>query len=107
MNVELNNLFKSGKQLQIQWKNYLKNSQKLDLSTTIPYLLNSKFGINGEFQLNKFDTLFLNLNSQISFRYQGNGNNYVQFYYQNIQSTLLSVDTNSIRLQEKIPRNNP
>ena len=107
VNVELNNLFKSGKQLQIQWKNYLKNSQKLDLSTTIPYLLNTKFGINGEFQLNKFDTLFLNLNSQISFRYQGNGNNYVQFYYQNIQSTLLSVDTNSIRLQEKIPSNNP
>jgi hypothetical protein len=107
VNVELNNLFKSGKQLQIQWKNYLKNSQKLDLSTTIPYLLNSKFGINGEFQLNKFDTLFLNLNSQISFRYQGNGNNYVQFYYQNIQSTLLSIDTNSIRLQEKIPSNNP
>ena len=107
VNVELNNLFKSGKQLQMQWKNYLKNSQRLNLSTTIPYLLNSKFGINGEFQLNKFDTLFLNLNSQISFRYQGNGNNYIQFYYQNIQSNLLSVDTNSIRLQEKIPSNNP
>ena len=107
VNIELNNLLKSGKQLRIQWKNYLKNSQKLDLSSTIPYLFNSKFGINGELKLNKFDTLFLNLNSKISFRYQGNGNNYVQFYYQNIQSNLLSVDTSSIRIQEKIPRNNP
>ena len=107
LNVELNNLFKSGKQLQVQWKNYLKNSQKIDFSSTIPYLFNSRFGINGEFKLDKFDTLFLNLNSKISFRYQGNGNNYVQFYYQNIQSNLLSVDTNSIRIQEKIPSNNP
>lgn len=107
LNVGLNNLFKSGKQLQIQWKNYLKNSQKLNLSSTIPYLFNSKFGVNGEFKLNKFDTLFLNLNSQLSIRYQKNGNNYIQFYYQNIQSNLLSVDTNSIRLQESIPSNNP
>tara|TARA_Y100000385_G_scaffold91432_1_gene94355 strand:- start:17442 stop:19181 length:1740 start_codon:yes stop_codon:yes gene_type:complete len=107
LNVGLNNLFKSGKQLQIQWKNYLKNSQKLNLSATIPYLFNSKFGVNGEFKLNKFDTLFLNLNSQLSIRYQKNGNNYIQFYYQNIQSNLLSVDTNSIRLQERIPSNNP
>ncbi len=107
LNVKLNNLFKSGKQLQIQWKNYLKNSQKLNLSSTIPYLFNSKFGINGEFKLNKFDTLFLNLNSQLSIRHQNSGNNYIQFYYQNIQSNLLSVDTNSIRLQERIPSNNP
>ena len=107
LNVGLNNLFKSGKQLQIQWKNYLKNSQKLNLSSTIPYLFNSKFGVNGELKLNKFDTLFLNLNSQLSIRYQNNGNNYIQFYYQNIQSNLLSVDTNSIRFQERIPSNNP
>lgn len=107
LNVDLNNLFKSGKQLEIQWKNYLKNSQKLNLSSTIPYLFNTRFGINGEFKLNKFDTLFLNLNSQLSVRYQNNGNNYIQFYYQNIQSSLLSIDTSSIRLQEKIPSNNP
>ena len=35
LNVKLNNLFKSGKQLQIQWKKYLKNSQKLNLSSTL------------------------------------------------------------------------
>ena len=34
-------------------------------------------------------------------------NFHIQFYYQNIQSNLLSVDTNSIRLQERIPSNNP
>ena len=107
LNLELNNLFKSGKQLEVHWRNYLKNSQKLDLAVTYPYLFNTKLGINGEFNLNKFDTIFLNIKSKISFRYQQKGNNYFQFYYQNINSNLLSADTISVRAQKTIPNNNP
>ncbi|MFT5348789.1 MAG: translocation and assembly module TamA, partial [Bacteroidia bacterium] len=107
LNLELNNLFKSGKQLEVHWRNYLKNSQKLDLAVTYPYLFNTKLGINGEFNLNKFDTIFVNIKSKISFRYQQKGNNYFQFYYQNINSNLLSADTSSVRAQKTIPNNNP
>ncbi len=64
VNVELNNLFKSGKQIALHWRNYLQNSQKLDVNFTYPYLFNTKLGINGEFSLNKFDTLFVNLKSK-------------------------------------------
>jgi hypothetical protein len=107
LNLELNNLFKSGKQLEVHWRNYLKNSQKLDLAVTYPYLFNTKLGINGEFNLNKFDTIFVNIKSKISFRYQQKGNNYFQFYYQNINSNLLSADTSAVRAQKIIPNNNP
>lgn len=107
LNLELNNLFKSGKQLELHWRNYLQNSQKLDLGFTYPYLVNTKLGINGEFNLNKFDTIFVNLKSKISFRYQQKGNNYFQFYYQNINSNLLAPDTNIVRSLKKIPDNNP
>lgn len=107
LNLELNNLFKSGKQLELHWRNYLQNSQKLDLGVTYPYLFNTKLGINGEFNLNKFDTIFVNIKSKISFRYQQKGNNYFQFYYQNMNSNLLSVDTSAVRAQNRIPNNNP
>ena len=107
VNIELNNLFKSGKQLEMHWRNYLKNSQKLDLGFTYPYLFNTKLGINGEFNLNKYDSLFVNLKSKISFRYQQKGNNYYQFYYQNINSNLITADTNTVRVQKRIPTNNP
>ena len=107
VNVELNNLFKSGKQIALHWRNYLQNSQKLDVNFTYPYLFNTKLGINGEFSLNKFDTVFVNLKSKLSFRYQQKGNNYLQFYYQNINSNLLSVDTNLVRTLKRIPNNNP
>ena len=91
----------------MHWRNYLQNSQKLDVNFTYPYLFNTKLGINGEFSLNKFDTVFVNLKSKLSFRYQQKGNNYLQFYYQNINSNLLSVDTNLVRTLKRIPNNNP
>lgn len=107
VNLELNNLFKSGKELQVHWKNYLQNSQKLDIGATLPYLLNTRIGIHGEFNLDKFDTLFVNLKGKISLRYQNSGNNYVQVYYQNISSNLLTVDTARFRTTKRLPDNNP
>ncbi|MBT8326687.1 MAG: outer membrane protein assembly factor [Bacteroidia bacterium] len=107
VNLELNNLFKSAKQLELHWRNYLQRSQLLDIGFTYPYLFNTKLGINGKLNLNKFDTIYVNLKSKLSFRYQQKGNNYIQFYYQNINSNLISVDTSSIRSQKKLPSNNP
>jgi translocation and assembly module TamA len=107
VNIELNNLFKSAKQLEIHWRNYLQRSQLLDLSFTYPYLFNTKLGINGELNINKFDTLFVNLKSKVSFRYQKKGNNYIQFYYQNINSNLITADTSQIRSTKVVPSNNP
>ncbi len=107
VNIELNNLFKSGKQLELHWRNYLQNSQKLDVGFTYPYLFNTRLGISTEFNLNKFDTLFVNLMSKLSLRYQQQGNNYLQVYYQNVSSNLLSPDTSSIRMRQIIPTNNP
>ncbi len=107
VNIELNNLFQSGKQLELHWRNYLQNSQKLDASFTYPYLFNTKVGISSEFNLNKFDTLFVNLKGKFSLRYQQQGNNYLEVYYQNISSNLLNADTSRIRTTKSIPTNNP
>ncbi len=107
VNIEINNLLKSAKQLELHWRNYLQRSQKLDIGFTYPYLFNTKLGLNGEFNLNKFDTLYVNLMSKMSFRYQQKGNNFVQLYYQNINSNLITVDTTQVRNSGKLPINNP
>ena len=107
VNIELNNLFRSAKQLELHWRNYLQRSQLLDVGFTYPYLFNTKLGINAELNLNKFDTVFVNLKTKISFRYQQRGNNYLQFYYQNISSNLITADTNAVRSSGKLPNNNP
>lgn len=107
VNLELNNLFKSAKQFDLHWKNYLERSQSLDLGITWPYLFNTRLGINSTFYLNKFDTLFINIRSRIGFRYQQQGNNYIQFYYEYSGSNLITVDTNAVRSSGRLPSNNP
>lgn len=107
VNLELNNLFKSAKQFELHWKNYLERSQLLDVGLTWPYLFNTKLGINSTFYLNKFDTLFINIRSRIGFRYQQQGNNFIQFYYEYNGSNLITVDTNQVRSSGKLPSNNP
>lgn len=107
VNLELNNLFKSAKQMELHWKNYLERSQSLDMGITWPYLFNTRIGINSSFNLNKFDTLFLNLSGRLGFRYQQLGNNYIQFYYEYNGSNLITVDTNQVRSSKRIPTNNP
>ena len=107
INLELNNLFKSAKQMELHWRNYLQRSQMLDASITWPYLFNTRLGLHTDFDLNKFDTLFINLKSKIGFRYQQQGNNYIQFYYQYNGSNLISVDTSAVRSSKKLPTNNP
>jgi hypothetical protein len=107
LNIELNNLFRSAKQMKLHWRNYLKRSQLLDVELTWPYLFNTKIGINGALNINKFDTLYVTLNSKLGFRYQQSGNNYLQVYYQYTGSNLITADTNYVRSQKRIPVNNP
>ncbi|MFY0644030.1 MAG: hypothetical protein JXR19_06150 [Bacteroidia bacterium] len=107
INVELNNLFSSAKQFEIHWKNYLQRSQLLNTSFTWPYLFQTKLGVNGAFNLNKYDTLFVNLESKLGFRYQKTANNYVQLYYKYNGSNLITTDTSQIRSSGKLPSNNP
>lgn len=107
LNLELNNLFRSARQMELHWKNYLQRSQMLETSLSWPYLFNSRIGINGAFNLNKYDTLFVNIKSKLGFRYQQLGNNYIQFYYEYQGSNLISVDTSAVRLSKTIPNNNP
>ena len=107
INVELNNLFNSAKQFEIHWKNYLQRSQLLNTSFTWPYLFQTKLGVNGAFDLNKYDTLFVNLESKLGFRYQKTANNYVQVYYKYNGSNLISTDTAAVRSTGKLPSNNP
>lgn len=107
VNVALNSLFNSAKAFELHWRNYLQRSQRLETEFSWPYLFGSKIGLNGQFELNKYDTLFLNLSTRIGFRYQQQGNNYIQFYYQFDGSNLITADTSAVRSSRRLPSNNP
>ncbi|MFP4504221.1 MAG: BamA/TamA family outer membrane protein [Cyclobacteriaceae bacterium] len=67
--ILLNNLMRSGKQLQLQWQRLQLASQQLLLSYQHPYLLRTPLQAGLSFRLLKEDTLFINRDLQLGFSY--------------------------------------
>ena len=60
VNLDLHNLFSSGKRLLFIWQNYDANSQLLNIRYEHPNLFRTPVNITGDFELLKQDTSFLN-----------------------------------------------
>ena len=65
VNLQLQNLFKSGKELSFFWRQFQEQSQELLIMYKHPNLLRSPMGISLGFDLLKQDTTFLNSNFNI------------------------------------------
>lgn len=65
VNLQLQNLFKSGKELSFLWRQFQQQSQKLFILYKHPNLLSSPLGISLGFDLLKQDTTFLNSNFMV------------------------------------------
>ncbi len=59
LNLHLNNLFGSGKELHIDWNRFAAESQDLDLSYVHPYLLRSEFELRAALAIFKQDSSFV------------------------------------------------
>lgn len=97
VDLQLLNAFNRGEKMSFQWKKLKESSQELNLDFGIPYLFNSPFGFDFNFQLYKEDTTFLDLSSRFGVNYIFNGEENIHFFYENRRSSLLSRDrfTNS------------
>ncbi len=69
-NLELHNLFASGKYLKAHWQRLKEESQALQLAYVHPVLLGSPLDVGGTFQSLKEDSTFLNLEGQLTVAYQ-------------------------------------
>jgi hypothetical protein len=107
LNLDFQNLFGAGRQFALNWRNYLQRSQKLMVAGAVPYLFGTKLGISGSFLVNKFDTFFVTNERKIGVDFRYKGNSFVGFYYKVEGSSLISVDTSTIRATRRLPNNNP
>ncbi len=104
--LKLNNLFRSGKMLMINWRSFKARSQELKTGFNYPYLLGKPLGIDLALDVLKFDTLFTTLFRQIGFQYYTSGINGLKVFY-NVNSTNLNtVDTNAIKTSKTFPATN-
>ncbi len=94
VNLHLQNIFAIGETFDLQWKAPARYSQYLFLQADFPYLFRLPLGVKGTFLLDKKDTNYLNVNYLLALKYSFNGTNYLQVYFDQLNSRVLSSSLN-------------
>lgn len=103
--VHLQNSFKRGEEIYIEWRKLQRQSQLLDVRFNYPYLLNAPIGVNFTFNLEKRDSSSLDLAWQLGIPYITSSNNYIKGFYKYFQTIVLAADTTFAKLNKKLPNN--
>lgn len=102
-NLKLENLFETGKVLEVNYRSFLANSQQLRVYALYPYIFRSSVGFDYSLQLIKQDTSFLDVNNQLGLYYRFIGQDYLRVYYAIQSTSLITVDTQQIRNSVRLP----
>ncbi len=94
INLDLHNLFKSGKRLTFNWRQFAVQSQMLNARYNHTNLFGSTINVQGKFELFKQDTAFINRNFYIDVGYD-DANYAINFTSTFITSRLLSATNTS------------
>ncbi len=91
LHLKLNNALNRGELIDINWRKLQASTQYLDVKLAYPYLFSTNFGLDGNLNLYKRDTTFLNLVRGIGVQYLLKGGNYLKAFVENRSSTLLTT----------------
>jgi translocation and assembly module TamA len=80
LNLNLKNLFGTGKNIQVAWKKFNQLSQTLDMLYVQPKLLGSNLDLTASFNLLKQDTTFINVNRTLTFTQSLSKHGKLSFY---------------------------
>jgi outer membrane protein assembly factor BamA len=95
LRLKLQNTLKRGELFDLNWRSIQPGSPQLKITMSYPYLFNTPFGIDGQFQLFKRDTTFLELKSTIGVNYFLSAGNTLKAFYRNSSSALLGSTAGS------------
>ena len=101
--ISLWNLFGTGKKIDVGWKRLQPKSQQLDVYFDYPYILGTPLGADIDFQLDKQDTSYLDLDWSLGVQYLFRGSDKVKIIVRNSQTFLQTPDTTFIRQNGKLP----
>lgn len=95
LRLKLQNALRRGELFDLNWRSIQPGSPQLKITASYPYLFNTPFGVDGQFQLFKRDTTFLELKSSIGVNYFLSDGNTLRAFYRNGSSSLLGATSSS------------
>ena len=102
-NGELQNQFGAGERIYAKFEQLRPETQELNLQFNYPYILNTSFGADINFELYKRDSNYITLIYDLGIQYLLEGGNYIKAFWNNATTNLLSVDTSRIIQQQQLP----
>lgn len=91
VHLKLQNSFKRGEVIEVNWKQLPPRSQDLKVHLLYPFLFNTPFGIDGFLNLYRRDTLFVDVIKNLGVLVTMKGNNFAKGFVNDKQSTLQST----------------
>lgn len=95
LRLKLQNVLRRGELFDLNWRSIQPASPQLKLMLSYPYLFNTPFGVEGQFQLFKRDSTFLELSSSVGVNYFLSAGNTLKAFYRNYNSTLLGAEVSA------------
>lgn len=89
LDLGLKNPFGKAIGFDLYWEKNQPRTQELNVDFNYPFLFDLPLGVDFNLDLLKFDTLFLNIGTEIGGRYLMKGTNYLRFFFKNRQSNLI------------------
>ncbi len=103
--LNLVNTLGSGEELELVYKSYPSNATELKTKVLYPYLPFLPLGLDAKFDIYLRDSLYRDIVSYLGLQYNMGGANYVQFFFNNQRSSLLSINENQIIQSRQLPNN--
>lgn len=101
--IDLQNALGNGERMSLNWQQLQQGSPRLDLVFQQPYIFNSPFGLNANFDLYKQDSEYLNLNLVVGAQYTLSAQQSGTVFIQEASSSLLDIDTLTIMATHTLP----
>lgn len=95
VSLKLLNVLHRGELLDLKWQSIQAQTQSLDARFNYPYLFNTPFGIDLDFNLYKRDTSFLELGTTAGVQYFFNQSTFIKAFYRYNSSDILSGGANN------------
>ena len=95
-NLKLRNALGRAESFDLDWKRLQPSTQSLSIKATWPFIFQLPFGIDGQFNLFKRDSTFLNLIQGFGVQYLMSGTDYLKAFVEQRVSSLLPSGVGSV-----------
>jgi len=101
--LDLRNPFGNGETIGINWQQLQSRSPRLNLVLHRPYIFNSPFGFNFNFELYKKDSAYVNINAQAGVQYVLSASQSGMVYIQTQSTRVGQADTAFVIANKQLP----